>query len=339
MIDTQQKVPHAGKDLLSAVRAFIDQHNLITPKSTLIVGLSGGPDSVCLLSLLNKLVSEYKITLIAAHLDHGWRTSSAQDAAFCKEFAHSLGVKYEEAQASDIQVTKKYNGSQEERGRALRRQFFESLAQTHSASAIALGHHQDDQQETFFLRLIRGASIAGLASMRPQHGVYIRPLLTLHKQEIVEYLHAENLPYVVDATNKDTTFLRNAIRQSVLPTLRTQDERFDKNFKKALAHIQQTELFLERTAHTVYAKITKEQDGMLLLDYEKLLAVDPFLHHRLLLLWLTAARVPFTPSTAYLNEIMRFLHNSGSAHHISNEWTLEKDRIHARLVKRERGPT
>lgn len=155
MLETSKPRAHNSSSLVDTVAHFIAQHDLITPNRTIIVGLSGGPDSVCLLSLLKKLASSYEITVIAAHLDHGWRTQSGQDAAFCKEFAESLGVTYIQAHASEIKLTKPYNGSKEEQGRMLRRQFFETVAADTNAHAIALAHHQDDQQETFFLRMIR----------------------------------------------------------------------------------------------------------------------------------------------------------------------------------------
>lgn len=313
-------------DLEKKVSMFCAQHNLIKPQSTIIVGLSGGPDSVCLLTMLKNFESSHGLKLIAAHLDHGWRENSAQDAQFCKDFALKNNVQYVQAQAADISIAKKYNGSQEELGRFLRRQFFQNIAQEYAADAIALAHHQDDQQETFFMRMMRGASLTGLSSMRPLDGLYIRPLLDLYKQEILEYLAQENVPYVLDDTNENTAFLRNAIRHNVIPALRTSDERFDKTFHKTLNHIQQTEEFLERIAQHHFREITSENDGLLLLDGGKFLSIDPFLQHRLILLWLCKAQVPFTPSTAFFDEIVRFFKNKNKQHQIHQSWYILKNK-------------
>lgn len=296
------------------------------------MGLSGGPDSVCLLSILKKLQPTYKLTLIAVHIDHQWRGNSADDDRFCQELSASLSVPFHSIKASEITLTKKYNGSKEEMGRALRRKAFEIVASKHRAHAIALAHHADDQQETFFMRMIRGASIAGLAAMRPHQGPYIRPLLETHKVDIFEYLTAENLTYVIDSTNEDDAFLRNALRLTVLPDLKQCDERFDKNFFKTLAHIQETDEFLERYTQYLFKELTHTEDSVLWVNYEKLLETDPFMHHPLLIKWLCTIGVPFTPSTAFLNEMMRFFHNPSKTHQLTTHWAIEKNGASARII-------
>ena len=152
--------------------------------------------------------------------------------------------------------------------RVLRRSFFESAARDHAAESIALGHHQDDQQETFFLRLIRGASIAGLAGMKPTEKKYIRPLLGVYKNDILEYLKKNNLAYIVDSTNESEVFLRNALRLKALPALRSCDDRFDKNFEKTHAHIQETDAFIARLVQKSFEEIAKTADDELWLDIE-----------------------------------------------------------------------
>jgi tRNA(Ile)-lysidine synthase len=174
----------------------------LTPNSTIIVGFSGGPDSVCLLTLLAQLQQELNLTIIAAHLDHQWRPESGQDAAWCKEFCQQLANVLFIAQASSsLNISIKYNGSKEELGRKLRRNFFQQLAQKHNANHIALANHLDDQLETFFIRLIRGGSVTGLAGMQQQDGLYVRPLLHVSKQEILDFLQQHRIPFLTDATN------------------------------------------------------------------------------------------------------------------------------------------
>ena len=111
-----------------------------------------------------------------------------QTRFFVKSTLSLLAFHFSESKSSALPSRAKYNGSKEEQGRQLRRSFFESLAITHNASSIALAHHCDDQQETFFLRLIRGSSIAGLSGIKPRDSHYIRPLLCLYKQELYDYL-------------------------------------------------------------------------------------------------------------------------------------------------------
>ena len=218
-------------------------------------------------------------------------------------------------------------------GRRIRRSFFEEVARFFGAQSIALAHHAQDQQETFFLRMIRGASISGLASMRPRHGLYVRPLLKVTKSAILEYLSNHELSYCIDATNEQDTFLRNAIRLKVLPALKNCDSRFETNFNTTLTHIQETELFLERLAQAAFERITYRTDEGLFIDKTRFFAEDPFLYHRLILLWLCAEKAPFSPSSSLFNEIVRFLHNSGTSHHLTPHWSLIKQDHYVSLKK------
>ena len=166
--------------LLSRFKEFITEHNLIIPEKNIILGLSGGPDSVFLLYILLQSGLLDKKFIIAAHIDHGWRAQSFKDLEFCQNLCQQLGVQFESISLKECKST-------EEEGRNGRRAFFESLALKYNASCIALAHHANDQQETFFLRLIRGASLEGLIGIRPKSGLYIHPLLTIYKQEILDY--------------------------------------------------------------------------------------------------------------------------------------------------------
>ena len=170
------------------------------------------------------------------------------------------------------------------------------------------------------MRLIRGASITGLAGMRPRHGLYIRPLLDCKKESILAYLNAEGLTFLHDSTNEDDSFLRNSIRLHVLPALRACDSRFETSFTKALVHIREAEEFLECTVQKALQESTQD----LQLNLEQFLSLDPFLHHPVLLAWLIANKVPFTPSTALFDEIVRFMHTPGHSHQIAPSWKLIK---------------
>ncbi len=319
--------------LVKKVQTFSDEQQLITKgscpqgsclqESCLIVGLSGGPDSVALLSLLKELQPLYEYTLIAAHLDHQWRENSHEDIDFCRSFAKSLDVRFESATLDTITLSKK-PGSQEEHGRLIRRAYFEELAHTYNAFGIALGHHYNDQQETFFLRMIRGASISGLAAMKPQNGLYIRPLLECTKDEILAYLKDKNISYLEDETNKDTKYLRNAIRHQVIPALRECDERFDRSFYKTLQSVQDTDAYITRITEEAFTDMTTKIQGTTALSHKKFLEADPFLKERLLIRWFCEEGVPFTPSGGFFNEVMRFMKNEGKEHQVHPSWKLVK---------------
>lgn len=311
-----------SNQLFDHIFAFCQEQNLISPESTIIVGLSGGPDSVFLLHYLVSLRQEKGLTLIAAHLDHGWRAESSQDASFCQELAKKYKVPFIAKNLKDALADFKFNGSKEELGRKARRAFFEQVAKGHNAQAIALAHHADDQMETFFLRLIRGASLSGLAGMKPKDGLYIRPLLDISKQEILDYLHEHKITYAIDASNESDEYLRNRIRNQVIPALKNCDDRFEKNFANTHAKLVETEEFLQELCAAQLQVISDENKG---LDIPKLLALHPALRNRVLINWLIIHKVPFTPSQGLLDEIIRFLENSKSkTHTLYRTWQMIK---------------
>lgn len=306
--------------------AYLEQHKLIERNQTIIVGFSGGPDSVFLLHWLTKLQSTLQLSLIAAHLDHGWRENSAADAQWCKKVAQALGVTFISKKASDIQLNShKPSGSPEEQGRTMRRAFFKEIAQQYSNSVIALGHHADDQQETFFIRLLRGAGVTGLAGIKPRDGNVIHPLLACTKQEIVTTLEKSGIEFLVDPTNVSDQFLRNRIRMHVIPALRECDTRFDESIKRTMENLRETDDYLQLHTAELFAACTTEKDSKIWLTSELFFKQHPFMQKRLLLHWLITAKVPFTPSQALFDEITRFLHNKKSSEHMFyNAWHIIK---------------
>ena len=312
------------------ITAYIEKKGLINDGARLIIGLSGGPDSVFLMHFLATIREAKKLSLIAAHLDHGWRAESANDAQFCKELACKYSIPFIGKTIADLDLSVKFNASKEEIGRKARRTFFESVAKEHNASAIALAHHADDQMETFFIRMMRGASLTGLVGMKAQDGMYIRPLLEIKKAVILAYLHENKINYLIDASNQSDSYLRNRIRNTAIPGLQSVDSRFDQNFSTTHANLVQTEEFLQELAHQTLRTICDES-GSLAVD--QLLALHPAICHRVVINWLVAHKVPFTPSQGLLDEIIRFLEKPGNGHHIFyDKWTIHKNGNFASII-------
>ena len=140
---------------------------LIKNNQTILVALSGGPDSVCLLHQMHEIAPVYNLKLIAAHLNHEWRgKDSDQDEEFCKALCEKLQIPFFSKRLSQLSGLPAYNGSKENYARRARKLFLHEIAQQNSAYAIATAHHQDDHIETFFIRLIRGASLAGISGIK-----------------------------------------------------------------------------------------------------------------------------------------------------------------------------
>jgi len=286
----------------------------------IVLGLSGGPDSLFLLYLLSELKKENKLDVIAAHLDHGWRQNSYIDVEFCQNYCEKLGVKFVSEHAANLDFKVKFNGSMEEVGRKLRRIFFQTIFEKEKANLIALAHHQQDQQETFFMRIIRGTTMQGLRCMDEFDGKYIRPLIKTNKQDIINFLQANDIQFLQDPTNTSDTYLRNRIRKYVLPALERCDERFDKKFQTTLEAIKTENDFLHELATKCFLDVfQKNQQQLLMGNLKKFRDLHAVLQSRIIVIWLVEEQVIFQVSSALIKEILKFLnHPSGRTHQINS---------------------
>lgn len=311
--------------MFKKIQHFITTHQLIEQNQKIIVGLSGGPDSVFLLHFLASLQQPYNLSLIAAHLNHEWRPEADQEQHDCQKLAHMLNIPFVTTKKSDLATSFTHNGSQEEQGRKMRRYFLEKLLHEHNADHIALAHHAQDQEETFFIRLIRGSSLSGLTAIKSKNGFYIRPLLETHKTEILDWLHKNNISYATDKSNESLDYLRNRIRLNILPALRACDERFEDNFITTLKHLKTTENFLNQLTKTTFQEISSMQNNRHTIDVTKFFTTHKALHQRILLHWLITEKVPFCPTQAFFDEIIRFMQRpNGGTHAIHQAWSLMK---------------
>lgn len=313
--------------IYNRIDAFVSKHQLISPGQTIIVGLSGGPDSVYLLHYLLQKKEFYDATIIAAHLNHEWRDSAQVDESFCIELCRKLDVPLVTKKMSELNLDIKPSGSKEQDARHARRSFLEHLARFYNADTIAVAHHADDQIETFFIRLMRGAGLTGLAGMRPKNGKYIRPLLSISKKDIMTWLEEQNVSYVIDPTNESFAYLRNRIRHKLIPLMHEIDDRFINSCKQTLERLQDTELFLAHLTKQAFSDIAvfDRTKKVYVVDKQKFMALEPVLRYRVLVDWLAAEKVHFPVTQAFFDEIIRFIGNSeNKPHSLHNRWKLIK---------------
>jgi tRNA(Ile)-lysidine synthase len=197
--------------------------------AAVVVGLSGGADSVALLHALSRRPG---LRLVAAHLDHGLRPGSRRDAAFCRRLCRTLGVPSRSARADVRARAASEGGGLEEAARDERRAFLEGVRAAEGADAIALAHTRDDQAETVLLRLLRGAGSAGLGAMRARAGPLLRPLLRVSRADVLDHLAAHRLEWREDPSNADPAIVRNRVRHELIPYL---EARFNPSLRAALA--------------------------------------------------------------------------------------------------------
>jgi tRNA(Ile)-lysidine synthase len=207
------------------VALSISLHHTFEPGERVVVAVSGGPDSLALLSILREILPAVPLHLTVAHFDHGWRPDSGDDRDFVASIAATWGFDFRTARAADdIPHT-------ENAARAARYVFLRQTAADTNSTAIALGHTQDDQVETLLLHLLRGSGSRGLGGMRRRDADLARPLLDITRKEIEDYLTRLHLTPRRDPSNDDPRFTRNRLRQQVLPAI----DAFDPAARELLA--------------------------------------------------------------------------------------------------------
>jgi len=207
-------------DTIKKVRHTIIKYNMIGDGDRVVVAVSGGPDSVCLLDILQEFVDELGIELVVAHFDHGLRPGEdAAENRFVESLAATLNLPFETKKADPGMG--QGGASLEERARHARYKFLEEVKEKFSAQKIALGHNLNDQAETVLMRLLRGSGPSGLAGIPPcREDKIIRPLIEITRGEIESYLEHKGLTHMTDSSNLQACYLRNKIRLELLPILR-----------------------------------------------------------------------------------------------------------------------
>jgi tRNA(Ile)-lysidine synthase len=213
---------------LKCVQNTVATHDLWSPKESFIVAVSGGADSLCLLDVLVLLSQKYDFALHVVHVNYRLRGSDSDlDEQLVRECSRFYGL------TLSILHPKKIPSKNLEAGlRDIRYQYFEKVRRQKNADHIAVAHHQDDQAETFLLRLLRGAGMRGLSAMRPKNNFVIRPLIDMGREEILRYLKERDIVYREDQSNSDPQFLRNRVRHDLIPYIA---EYYQPKIKKVLA--------------------------------------------------------------------------------------------------------
>lgn len=213
---------------IKSIQNTAHQYSLWEQDTKILVAVSGGPDSMCLLHVLIFLSKKYNFTLHVAHINYGIRT---KDALLDEELVRSTAYKYD----LPISVLRpNFSGSKniEEQLRIIRYDFFEKIRAEHNLDVIAIAHNQNDQAETLLLNLLRGSGLKGLGAMQHKNHAIIRPLLDVARENIMKYVKYTDIPYRIDKSNHATIFFRNKIRNKLLPYLQ---KNYNPNIQKTLA--------------------------------------------------------------------------------------------------------
>lgn len=204
-------------ELEQRVMAYCREYQLFAPGDGVVLGVSGGADSVCLLFALHRLRRELGIRLYVVHVNHCIRDDAARDAAYVERLCGQLEVPYALVTENVQALARQQGCSTEEAGRRVRYEAFLGELERRQAQKIAVAHNAGDRAETLLFHLFRGSGLTGLGSIRPARGQIVRPLLGLERREIEEYLAQRGISYCQDSTNNTDIYTRNRIRRHILP--------------------------------------------------------------------------------------------------------------------------
>lgn len=306
--------------IIKKVTSYIEKNKLILPGDRLLVALSGGADSVALLRVL--LDAGYSCE--AAHCNFQLRgEESERDEAFVRELCDRLGIQLNYIRF-DTKGFAAANGiSIEMAARRLRYDWFESVRNDKSLNSIAVAHHRDDSAETILLNLIRGTGIHGLKGIRPRNGHIIRPLLSVSREEITNYLKSIDQAYVTDSTNLSDEFTRNKIRLQLIPLMETINPSVKETLTETGNRLSEVAVVYDQAIATGKSRVMSGNR----IDIAALMR-EPSPHSLLF-----EILHPYGFTSSQLNDIFSSVNGQPGKLFVSNEWRIIKDRDHLLLSR------
>ena len=305
------------QQILSQVKEYIQQNIPLVENDKVLVGLSGGADSVALLSILKEL----GYCCFAAHCHFALRgEESDRDRNFAKQISAKLGVPFIEVKFDTLKYAADKKISVEMACRELRYEWFETQRTALGCRCLAVAHHRDDSVETVLINLIRGTGISGLTGIAPLNGTVIRPILGLSREEVENYISQSNLNYVTDSTNKETIYVRNKIRNRILPLMKEINPSVYEAIEATSVHLSETELIYREALNKKIESIVEVRDEVAYIKIEKLTeqtAVRTILYEIL---------KPYGFITSQLNDIIASFNEESGKRFFSLTHRIIKDR-------------
>ena len=250
--------------MLEKVKKYVAEWGMLREKDKVVVGVSGGADSVCLLFVLIELRKQIPFEIIAVHVNHELRGEAAKrDEEYVKTLCNTLGIVCETYSENVELIAKKRKQSTEEAGRTVRYEKFRQVMDMYGGTKIALAHHKNDNVETLIMNLARGAGLKGLGGIRPVSGEIIRPLLCVKRSEIEKYLEEHQISYCTDATNESDDYTRNRIRNHVIPYLEENVNAGAVNhLDETMQQMREIHAYLQEQMCLAYDECVQEEEGI-----------------------------------------------------------------------------
>jgi len=270
--------------LIHSVRKTIEHYAMLAPGDRVGVAVSGGADSVALLHILSLLADEYDLALVILHLNHGVRGEESDgDEFFVRELGESMGIPTDSEKISVPALREEQGGSLEDICREERYSFFERMSRKHGLNKIALGHTLNDQTETVVMRFLRGSGLEGLKGFLPvRDGIYIRPFVAVTREQILSFLKERNINFVTDSSNRDNAYLRNRIRNTLVPELKASyNANLEENIGRSAEILRIEDDFIRESVEKILADWNIDRDAARI-DIRKLRTLHPALQWRLI---------------------------------------------------------
>lgn len=249
-------------EIIDRIDQYIEQNRMLDDCDHVVVGLSGGADSVCLLMVIKEYISRHNMNIIinAVHVNHGIRQEAGEDEEFARALCERRKIQFTAVHIDAVKAARELGMSVEEAGRYERYRIFNEIC-TDSKSRIAVAHHMNDQAETVIMNMSRGASLKGLGGIRAVRDNVIRPLLCITRHEVEQLIQEFGESYVTDATNLSNDYTRNCIRNVLIPYIENNvNSNAVKNFANAADELQKNYDFIEEEADKAYEKYVSENN-------------------------------------------------------------------------------
>jgi len=268
--------------MLARVKKTLKKYNMLTQGEKVVLGVSGGADSIAMLYAFNELI-DYGLEIIVAHLNHGIREDEAKrDSDFVKETAKSLGLTFVYGEVDTLKFKEESALSLEDAARTLRYKFFNQVMNKHYATKIATAHTMDDQAETVLMRLLRGSGSKGLSGIPPVSNSIVRPLIDTSRSEVEEYLRSKKVEWVEDTTNESMEFLRNRVRHNLLVELESYNPQIKETLSRTADILRAEEEFISKEALKHFGDIFSPNKSELIGDLKHYRNIDKSLRFSLL---------------------------------------------------------
>ena len=269
----------------------IKKYNLIEDGDKLVVAVSGGPDSITMLDILNEIKNEKIIDfeISVAHINHMIREEAKSDELYVKNYCEEKNIDFYSKSIDVLKLANNNKTGTEEMGRIVRYKFFDEVLEKTGSNKVSIAHNKNDKAETMIMNILRGSGISGLKGIEPKRGKYIRPLIECERYEIENYCKEKNLNPRIDKTNFDNTYTRNKIRNIVIPYIK---QEFNPNIINTLSRLSELVVeeddYIENKVKEVYETLLiKENKKEIILDLKKFNEEEKVIKSRIVLYTIT----------------------------------------------------